>query len=77
MAHAPHELAEEFPDKVQRIQDLKATDAHFRKLAEEYETVNHAVYRAEANLDPTDNFHEAELRKNRLVLKDQIARMLA
>lgn len=77
MAHAPHELSEEFPDKLDRIHDLKVSDAHFRRLAREYEAVNLAVHRAEANLDPTDELHETELRKNRLALKDQIARMLA
>ena len=28
MSHTPHELAEEFPDKVQQIHDLKVSDAH-------------------------------------------------
>ena len=75
MSHAPHEIAEEFPDKTDRIQQLKAQDAHFRKLMGDYDEVNLAIHRAETNLRPTDDLHETELRKTRLALKDQIARM--
>lgn len=77
MTNTPHELAEEFPDQVDAIQALKAKNAHFAKLVEEYHEVNGAVHRAESNVEPTDELHEGELRKQRLALKDEIARMLA
>ena len=35
MSHTPHELAEEFPDKVELMSQLKQTDAHFARLADE------------------------------------------
>ncbi|MEP3347478.1 MAG: DUF465 domain-containing protein [Litoreibacter sp.] len=76
MSHTPHELAEEFPDKAETIHALKESNAHFRKLFEEYHTVNRAVHRAETNIEPTDNAFEASLRKQRMTLKDQIAAML-
>ncbi|SHF53615.1 hypothetical protein SAMN05444273_107111 [Litoreibacter ascidiaceicola] len=76
MSHTPHELAEEFPDKVAQMHDLKESDAHFRKLFDEYHEVNRAVHRAETNVEPTDEAHEATLRKQRMALKDQIAAML-
>ena len=76
MSHTPHELAEEFPDKVAQMHDLKESDAHFRKLFDEYHEVNRAVHRAETNVEPTDEVHEATLRKQRMALKDQIAAML-
>lgn len=76
MSHTPHELAEEFPDKVDRMHDLKESDAHFRKLFEEYHTLNRTIHRAETNVEPVDQFHEETLRKQRVALKDQIAQLL-
>lgn len=76
MSHKPHELHEEFPEFAQRISALKASDPHFAKLAEDYYEVNRAVYRAETNLEPTDDFHEQDMRKKRAALKDEIYRLL-
>lgn len=77
MGHTPHELAEEFPDKVNLIHDLNQSDGHFRRLAEEYHTINRAIHRAETNVEPTDHFHEEDMRKKRVALKDQIAAALS
>lgn len=77
MSHTPHELAEEFPDKVERIHSLKESDAHFRKLHDEYHSVNRMIHRAETNIEPKGQFTEEEMRKTRVRLKDEIARMLA
>lgn len=77
MSHTPHELAEEFPDKIDAMQALKETDAHFRRLFDEYHELNRAIHRAETNVEPTDQFNEENMRKRRLRLKDQIAQMLA
>ena len=76
MSNTPHELAEEFPDKIEKMQALKENDAHFCKLADEYHEVNRAVHRAETNIEPMDQFAEEGLRKQRMRLKDEIARML-
>jgi len=76
MSHTPHELAEEFPDKVEQMRELKESNAHFRKLFDDYHEMNRAVHRAETNVEPTDEAHEATMRKQRLMLKDQIAAML-
>ena len=77
MSHVPHELAEEFPDKAEKIHALKLEDAHFQKLFDEYHEVNRAIHRAETNVEPTDQFNEEDMRKQRMRLKDEIARMLA
>lgn len=76
MSHTPHELHEEFPDQVQTIQSLKESDAHFAKLHEAYHEVNRAIHRAETDVEPTDDLHMAEMRKQRMALKDQIAQAL-
>lgn len=76
MSHTPHELAEGFPDKVQKIHDLNGSDTHFRRLSDRYHLVNRQIHRAETNVEPTDQFTEERMRKERLNLKDQIAQML-
>ena len=77
MTHTPHELAEEFPDKAALIHHLKTRDGEFRFLAEKYHKINRAVHRAECNIEPVSEAHEAKLRKERMWLKDQIARHLS
>lgn len=77
MSHTPHELAEEFPDQVDKIHDLKTTNAHFAKLMDEYHEVNRAVHRAETGVEPKEELAEVAMRKQRMQLKDEIASMLA
>lgn len=72
MSHTPHELHEEFPDKVGVISSLKQSDAHFAKLADEYHELNRAVHRAETNVEPMESLAEVDLRKQRGALKDRI-----
>ena len=76
MTHTPHELHEEFPEFAEKMTALKGSDAHFARLFDEYHEVNRAVHRAETLVEPTDQFHEEELRKRRAALKDQLYRML-
>ena len=77
MTHTPHELAEDFPGKAEIIHELKLTDGAFRVLADRYHDVNRAIHRAETNVEPTEQFHEENLRKERMHLKDQIAARLS
>ncbi len=76
MSHTPHELHEEFPDYVEKMTELKTSDAHFAKLADEYHAINRDVHRAETDVEPTDDLHMAEMRKQRAALKDQIYAIL-
>lgn len=76
MAHTPHELAEEFPEFVDKMHQLKSADAHFARLADEYHEINRAVHRAESNVEPTDDFNMDAMRKQRMALKDEIYGML-
>ncbi|WP_299894927.1 DUF465 domain-containing protein [uncultured Ruegeria sp.] len=77
MSHTPHELAEEFPDKVELMSQLKQTDAHFARLADEYHEVNRIVHRAETNVEPMEELAEVDLRKKRASLKDEIWALLS
>ncbi|WP_170769146.1 YdcH family protein [Ruegeria lacuscaerulensis] len=77
MSHTPHELAEEFPDKVELMSQLKQSDAHFARLADEYHEINRVVHRAETNVEPMEDLAEGELRKKRAALKDEIWSILS
>ena len=77
MSHTPHELAEDFPGQADLIHDLKAKDGEFRVLADRYHEINRTIHRAETLVEPIDQFHEEELRKERMQLKDRIARKLS
>ena len=76
MSHTPHELAEEFPDRVAQMSAMKQSNAHFSKLFDEYHEKNRAVHRAETDVEPTDDMHMAEMRKQRLAIKDELFAML-
>ena len=76
MAHTPHELAEEFPQHVERIHALKESDAHFAKLSDCYHALNREIHRGESNIEPMDDMHLEELKKERLALLDEISGLL-
>ncbi|CUH52801.1 YdcH family protein [Shimia marina] len=72
MSHTPHELSEEFPEFVEKMSELKVSDAHFAKMAAEYHELNRKVHNAETNVAPREELAEVDLRKRRGVLKDEI-----
>lgn len=76
MSHTPHELHDDFPEHADRITDLKTSDAHFARLADEYHELNRAVHRAETNVEPVEALVEQEMRKQRAALKDELYQML-
>lgn len=76
MSHTPHELREDFPEYEAQIHALKEGNQHFRKLADEYHTVNRDIHRIEIGEDHVSQFGEEDLRKTRMRLKDEIYAML-
>lgn len=76
MSHTPHELAEEFPDYIEKMRTLKETSPHFANLAERYHEINRAIHRYETRVEPVDERPEQGLRIQRMALKDEIAAML-
>lgn len=76
MSHVPHELHEEFPEHAAKITELKTSNAHFARLADEYHDLNRAVHRAETRIEPMDDLAMDDLRKKRAKLKDALYAML-
>ena len=77
MSNVPHELAEEFPEHAEKIHEMKVGNAHFAKLFDEYHEINRAIHRAETDIEPTDDFHMEDMRKQRMRLKDELFGMLS
>jgi len=67
-----HDLHHEFPEFDSKISELKVANAHFKKLTEEYDEVNHAVHRIESGVETPADEVLNELRKRRLLLKDEL-----
>lgn len=76
MNHSPHELASEFPNHVGIIHTLRLEDAHFAKLNNQYHAINREIQRGEANLEPMGELRLENLKKQRLVSLDKIAKFL-
>lgn len=76
MTHVPHELHEEFPEAAEALHRLKLENAHFAKLADEYHQVNREIHRIETDIEPASDQRAEDLRKRRLALKDEIAKVL-
>lgn len=77
MSHTPHELHEEFPSQIDLMHQLKMENPHFVRLADQYHDVNRAIHRAETRVEAISDQAEAELRRQRLRLKDEIAQILS
>lgn len=76
MSHVPHELAEQFPELKDKIHDLKLSNAHFARLSDAYHQLNREIHRVEANGINVDDTAFEDLKKKRLAMLDEIARML-
>jgi uncharacterized protein YdcH (DUF465 family) len=67
-----HDLLHEFPEHKEKIHNLKVSDHHFRKLFDEYHEVDHDVHRVETGAEITKDEVLNEMRKKRVLLKDQL-----
>ncbi|MGW9231050.1 YdcH family protein [Pseudorhizobium sp. NPDC055634] len=76
MSNTPHEIHDEFPEYADKIHALKVSDEHFASLLESYREVNRAIHRAETEVEPVGDAYMEDMRKRRMVLKDEIYGML-
>ncbi|MEJ2143321.1 MAG: YdcH family protein [Gammaproteobacteria bacterium] len=71
-----HDLLHELPEYKDRIHELKISDKHFAKIFAEYHEVDHEIHRIEEGIEtPSDEYVE-ELKKKRLLMKDELFAML-
>ncbi|HFC04645.1 MAG TPA: DUF465 domain-containing protein [Rhizobiales bacterium] len=76
MTHTPHELSEEFPADIEIMHKLKMENAHFSKLHDEYHEVNREIHRIEIEEEAASDAVTEEMKKQRLLLKDEIYQMI-
>lgn len=67
-----HQLVQEFPEFETKINDLKVDDAHFKKLFDTYDELDHEIYRIETDSEPASDETLNHLRMERVKLKDEI-----
>ena len=67
-----HQLTVDFPEFEAKIHELKVSDNHFKKLFEEYDTLDHDVYRIESDTEPASDDTLNNLRVERVRVKDEI-----
>ena len=71
-----HPLIDEFPDKKDQMHALKMSSSKFRRLAHEYEGIDKSIVRAEQGIEIVNDDYLAEIKKERLHLKDVIYQMI-
>ncbi len=67
-----HDLRHEFPELEDKIHELKTTNAHFRKLFDEYHELNNEIHSIETGAEATADEVLNKLRIHRVHLKDQL-----
>jgi uncharacterized protein len=76
MVYVQHELREEFPEAVPRIDELYKINCGFTKLAAEYEFLNREIYLIESRMNLATEAELEQLKQQRLSVKDKIVACL-
>ena len=71
-----HPLSAEFPEFKDAIRVLKLGNAHFSKLFNDYDATDKATNRAENGVEHLGNEALENLKKMRVMLKDQVLHLL-
>jgi uncharacterized protein YdcH (DUF465 family) len=72
--HRPHHSMERqmFPEYRDLISRLKTEDAHFSRLFERHNELDHRIHNMATNVTPADSATIDTLKKEKLLLKDQL-----
>jgi len=71
-----HDLNHEFPNLKERIHELKVSDAHFRRLFDEYHDLTREVEKMDDEVMPVATHTEKDAKLRRIHLKDELYRLL-
>ena len=71
-----HSLPDEFPEFRDRIHELKLHNRQFAELYRQYQDVDKEIYRIEEQIETPSDHYTEELKKKRVLLKDQLYAML-
>jgi uncharacterized protein YdcH (DUF465 family) len=71
-----HELHHDFPEFLDAMQVLRASDSNFSQMFDEYHSLTSQVERLEEEDVPVDDFTIEEMKKVRVKLKDKMYKLL-
>ena len=71
-----HDLPDELPEHKEKIDSLVETDPEFARKYREYNQLNDKIYDIEEEHSPVSDDYLHDLKKQRLVLKDELYRMI-
>ena len=71
-----HDLAHEFPQYLEKMRALRATDAHFASLFSRYDAENQTIIKYEQGGGVITDEALETLKKSRLKIKDEIYSLL-
>jgi uncharacterized protein YdcH (DUF465 family) len=74
--HLDHALEQEFAGHAETIHRLKVSDPHFKALLELNHTVWREIHNIENGITPTSDEYLTALRKQRLNILDDIAKLI-
>ncbi len=76
MSHVLHDLHAEFPDDGDILHQLKVSDPHFRAISDRYQEINKEIHRIESEVEAASDERSEELKKQRLLILDEVAAMI-
>ncbi len=71
-----HPIEQEFPEYAEKIHTLKVENIHFKKMFEQYDAIDHEIYKIESNAEPTSDEILNKMRLDRVHLKDEMYNFL-
>lgn len=71
-----HDILHEFPELKEKVHELKVSDAHFKKIFDEYHELDHKIHSIETGATTSTDDYLTALRKHRVHLKDDIFQRL-
>jgi uncharacterized protein YdcH (DUF465 family) len=77
MSHVLHDLHAEFPNDVDILHELKVSVRHFRKVSDLYHNVNKEIHRIESEVEAASDERSEALKKQRLLILDEVAPMIS
>ena len=76
MSYSFYDLHSEFPDDGDILHQLKLTNGRFPTLAQEYHTHNKEIQRIENGIEASSDERLEELKKQRLLMLDEVSSMI-
>lgn len=67
-----HDIYQEFPEYQDMIKQLHDSDTEFKNIYSEYHAITHEIDEIEHNVETVSDVYAEDLKKKRVLLKDQI-----